>query len=215
MGDLRAAGLNPVLAGLTGGASTPAGQTAVTQNPYRDLNVEGKVASAMSAMRFKKEMRLLDTQTQLAANQSEKEKQLGMKTLDESEMIRRQIGAYLHGGRWNEKTRQWDSLPYSYRSMEQAFRNSALDAQHKRYGLPRAHMEGSYIGTGIRMATPFVGVAGAAAAARALRGSGPVSVRSRRPEGLDYVRVRGNVYSGKSGDALGRYSKPYNYRRPR
>jgi hypothetical protein len=37
MDDLGKAGLNPVLAGLTQGASTPAGQSAVMQNPYAGI----------------------------------------------------------------------------------------------------------------------------------------------------------------------------------
>lgn len=72
MEDLRRAGLNPVLAGLSQGSSTPAGQSAVMQNPYGNLQVSEKIASAMAATRFRKEMKLLDSQINLAKRQSEK-----------------------------------------------------------------------------------------------------------------------------------------------
>ena len=72
MEDLRRAGLNPVLAGLSTGASTPAGQAAVMQNPYSNLQVGEKIATAMAASRHRKEMKLLDTQITLAKRQAEK-----------------------------------------------------------------------------------------------------------------------------------------------
>lgn len=56
MADMRAAGLNPMLAYMQGGASTPSG--AVGQVP--DVN---PVSSAMSAMRTKREIDLLEAQT--------------------------------------------------------------------------------------------------------------------------------------------------------
>lgn len=72
MKDLSAAGLNPVLAGLGMGASSPAGQSAVMQNPYKDLRIPEKIASAMQMNRYRKEMKLLDTQIALTRSQEHK-----------------------------------------------------------------------------------------------------------------------------------------------
>jgi len=58
MADMRKAGLNPMLAYMQGGASTPGGQTAKTEDVLGPA-----VSSAMHLTRFKKEIDLLDAQT--------------------------------------------------------------------------------------------------------------------------------------------------------
>lgn len=62
MKDLRLAGLNPVLAGLTQGASTPAGQSAVMQNPAANLRLGERMAAALQLTKLKNEVRILGAQ---------------------------------------------------------------------------------------------------------------------------------------------------------
>ena len=64
MDDLGKAGLNPVLADLTQGASTPAGQSAVMQNPYAGIKygeLTGQAAAnAMSAAKMINEIKIAE-----------------------------------------------------------------------------------------------------------------------------------------------------------
>ncbi len=55
--DMKLAGINPMLAYAQGGASSPGGQTARTEDVLGPA-----VSTAMSMMRMKKELRLLDAQ---------------------------------------------------------------------------------------------------------------------------------------------------------
>ncbi len=70
MKDLRAAGINPVLAGLGTGSSSPAGSSAVMQNPHKDMRVGEKVSSALAAARFGAEMKQLKAASEIATTQS-------------------------------------------------------------------------------------------------------------------------------------------------
>ncbi len=56
--DMKLAGINPMLAYAQGGASSPGGQTARMEDVLGPA-----VSSAMSMMRMKKELKLLDAQT--------------------------------------------------------------------------------------------------------------------------------------------------------
>ncbi len=56
--DMKLAGINPMLAYAQGGASSPSGQTARTEDV-----IGPAVSTAMSMMRMKKELKLLDAQT--------------------------------------------------------------------------------------------------------------------------------------------------------
>lgn len=85
MDDMRAAGLNPMLAYSQGGASTPTGASIAAQNPApaQAANygkaLEGAVSSAVDARRLKKEISAVDSQVALneaAKGNMESQKQL-------------------------------------------------------------------------------------------------------------------------------------------
>lgn len=65
MADMRAAGLNPMLAYMKGGASSPAGAMAKMENPYRDVT-----NTAMQMIRMKADLDLLAQQTRKTANEA-------------------------------------------------------------------------------------------------------------------------------------------------
>ena len=69
--DLIAAGLNPMLSALKGGASTPSGSVARMESPARD-----SVASALAASRLKAEIQQIQASTNLANAQAQTENEL-------------------------------------------------------------------------------------------------------------------------------------------
>lgn len=70
MADMRAAGLNPMLAYQQGGAGTPSGAFGQSESV---LPEGGRmVSSALDAMRLKQELKLLEAQTKETRNRSDK-----------------------------------------------------------------------------------------------------------------------------------------------
>lgn len=62
--DMRAAGINPMLAYMQGGASSPAGAGATMQNAQAGLGsaLSEGISSAMSAVQLSKQLKLMDAQ---------------------------------------------------------------------------------------------------------------------------------------------------------
>jgi len=86
MKDMSAAGLNPMLAYMQGGASSPQGAMATMSNPGAAMGnaIEDGVSSAMSGLRLQKELRLLDEQKRATKNQADK-------TFAESQLIQAEM----------------------------------------------------------------------------------------------------------------------------
>lgn len=77
--DMRAAGINPILA-MGNGADTPSAQAIAMQNPMNDMSssMGGAAASAMQAVRLKQEMNESDARINLS---NEQKKLTGAQTL--------------------------------------------------------------------------------------------------------------------------------------
>lgn len=207
MQDLKNAGINPVLAGLGTGASSPAGAGAVMQNPHANMGLGEKAASAIAATRAYNENKLLRKQIDVQTATENKLKAEEWKVQDETELLRRQIGQMLHGGVWNERENKWDSVPYSFRRMESDFRNTQYDWMLKQAALPGATMRGSKFGTGLQMALPFIGAAAGGASAgavvRGLTGFGRTS-----SSGLQLRQLRSNIVRNNAvGPATAKYTR--------
>lgn len=74
--DMKAAGLNPILA-AGGGASSPSGASAHANAPVSDMDVAGSISTAMEGMRLKKDLEqkdssiaLTDAQTKVAKEEA-------------------------------------------------------------------------------------------------------------------------------------------------
>lgn len=62
--DMKAAGINPMLAAGGGGASAPAGASATMQSSAPGEGIENSVSSALDARRLKKELAALDAEVE-------------------------------------------------------------------------------------------------------------------------------------------------------
>lgn len=94
--DMRAAGVNPMLAFSQGGASTPPGAMPTEQPEDMSQGIQAAVSTALEAKRIKKEIEL--------AEESKKEiKAKTKKTNTEAKMISKQIPkADVHSDIWTE-----------------------------------------------------------------------------------------------------------------
>jgi len=105
--DMRAAGINPMLSFMEGGASTPGGAAAQVPNP----NVLGgavgagvdTVSSALSAARQRRELSLLDAQTVKTKQEGDRAEAEGMLL-----QMERQVPRVTMPGTWWELRRQAD-----------------------------------------------------------------------------------------------------------
>lgn len=85
MADMRSAGLNPMLAYMRGGASTPSGASATMENV-----AGGLASSAMSAARMKQELRNLRATELLTIQQNAESRERRTKMLGEEDQIHKQ-----------------------------------------------------------------------------------------------------------------------------
>lgn len=69
--DMRAAGINPALAYMQGGASTPGGASATMENALGEAASSG-VSSAMQGLRLRAELKQIDAATQAQLSQKER-----------------------------------------------------------------------------------------------------------------------------------------------
>lgn len=77
--DLKAAGLNPMLAYTQGGASSPSGSSYTAQGAHVEANIDKAIASALELRRLKKDIDATDSQVALnsaAAKAQEAQTQL-------------------------------------------------------------------------------------------------------------------------------------------
>lgn len=128
--DMRAAGLNPILAYAQGGASGPSGQTAHVENAL------GPAAnSAMAVWRMKKELQLMEEQKKLVGAQAWKAMSEGNYTNTLNNIAGLQVdGEYLR-----------------IIAAKLGVTIQELEVELKKAMLPGAKLEGSKIGTVLRM----------------------------------------------------------------
>lgn len=86
MSDMRAAGLNPMLAFSQGGASTPGGATASGVGARMEDPLAAGLTSAMEVRRVKKELDA--TESQISLNEAQKETQKAQKNLNDASAMK-------------------------------------------------------------------------------------------------------------------------------
>jgi len=141
MDDMRAAGLNPMLAYQQGGASSPGGATASGQAARMEDAIGRGVNSAVETRRLKKEIDQVDSSTKL--NEAMGEAQMAQakaatttakKVEKEVEAITSQLPAIKSRAKADQKAADWDNYMGDYDAVNNRVRsglgsvNSALDA---------------------------------------------------------------------------------------
>lgn len=144
MDDLSKAGLSPMLAYQQGGASAPGGQAATMQNVLAGAG--DAVSSGLQLLKFKKELRLLQSQINLTDEQK-------ARTSAETANIAAGTADYLNGV-------DLSKMSYTARAAFQRWRNlmiteGVLMSQKRlsEYSEPAARVTGSSFAAGLRLGT--------------------------------------------------------------
>lgn len=123
--DLRAAGLNPILS-ANAGASTPQGATAHMEN-----SIGQGVSSALDAMRFRKELKAVESQTDLNTLQgeaakaaSERDNSSAKQTELQTKLLQLQLPALLKRTEADKKQAEWDIKAMDYDNMQKRIQNT-------------------------------------------------------------------------------------------
>lgn len=114
MADMSKAGLNPMLAYMKGGASTPSGSTATTQSARVEGPPPNAVNSAMDAMNRKKERELLDNQVDLVDAQKFKTLAEGREAHTSADIAAANKKAALLQAENNKRSAEYDSAAVGF-----------------------------------------------------------------------------------------------------
>lgn len=121
------AGINPMLSFMKGGASTPGGQTATTQDVLGPA-----VNSATASLRLKNEIQMNSAQRKLIDAQTFKTKQEGTKAMAEAAAMYSAPQSGVDMG-----------IPYYLRGQQAMWTRQRLENELIRAGMPAAKVRGS------------------------------------------------------------------------
>lgn len=140
MADLKNAGINPMLAAMGTGASSPAGAAAVMQNPHKDMRLGEKTASALQALRLKKEFDSMDAVIEKTRNEADLTKKQGAFVEAQESQIHENIALML--------ARPPNAGPddtYLRRKARQDWLRAVADRRAAEYQLPGLEVSGSRV----------------------------------------------------------------------
>lgn len=141
--DLKLAGINPMLAISKGGASTPGGASAKMEN-----ELAGAASNALSLLRFKKELRLLQSQTY-------KTDQEGLEAKARTAYWSQNAVNITAGTPFNIDGHSWAAMNYRERNellrlQQELYRKDIL---LRNFQMPKARIEGSSAAALLRLGT--------------------------------------------------------------